>query len=165
MIGADHRLEMTRLAIAGNPSFEVSSLELDRSGPSYSVDTVETFREEWGAESDIFFIMGIDAFVEIESWHEPDRLLRLCHFVVNSRPGHSSFAQVLTTLEETFGIAASGDSREITLPGGHLLYLIDVPALEISSTLIRNRIREGGSAKYLLPEKVESYILSHDIYG
>lgn len=163
LIHAAHRLEMTRLAVTGNRHFEVSSLELDRQGPSYSVDTVAACRTAWGEKTEIFFLLGIDAFVEIATWHQPERLIGLCNLVVNSRPDYPLEA-VRATLADTFGILAPAGAREVELPGGGRLYLVDVLPIGVSSTLIRARIGAGRSAKYLLPESVESYILSHDVY-
>lgn len=163
LVAAVHRLEMTRLAVSGNPHFEVSSMELDRKGPSYSVDTVAACRRAWGDQTEIFFILGIDAFVEIATWHEPERLIGLCNLVVNSRPDYP-WEAVGTTLADTFDIHAPQGVREVALPGGHRLYMVDVLPLGVSSTLLRTKIAAGLSAKYLLPELVESYILSHDVY-
>ncbi len=164
LIDAEHRLEMTRLAIQGNPYFDISAIEHQRRGFSYSVDTVESFRKECGKEAALFFILGTDAFSDINTWHEPKRLIGLCNFIVISRPGFS-LEDALDFFTSTFGIKAEPGSRQILLPNGHCLYLSDVIPLGISSTLIRARIREGQSLKYLLPESVASYIISNGLYA
>ncbi|MDX1763330.1 MAG: nicotinate-nucleotide adenylyltransferase [bacterium] len=163
LVGAVHRLAMARLAVSDNRHFQVSSMELDRQGPSYSVDTVAACRKLWGPEREIFFILGIDAFLEIGTWHQPERLPSLCNLVVISRPDYP-LDGARATLAETFGIDPPLEGREVALPGGHRLYLVDVLPIGISSSLIRERICAGRSAKYLLPDSVESYILSHDVY-
>jgi nicotinate-nucleotide adenylyltransferase len=163
LMDAKHRLEMARLAIEGNPHFDISSIELDRSGYSYSVETVQSFRKEFGEDAALFFIIGADAFPELNSWHEPERLIGLCNFIVLSRPGFS-FDEVFQRVEETFGIKDHEEKDRVSLPNGHFLYLAEITPVGISSTLIRSRIREGGAIKYLLPEPVESYILSNNLY-
>ncbi|MEK6777161.1 MAG: nicotinate-nucleotide adenylyltransferase [bacterium] len=164
LIDAEHRLEMTRLALKGNPYFDLSAIEHHRSGFSYSVDTVESFRSECGSEAELFFILGIDAFADINSWHEPKRLIGLCNFIVMSRPGFI-LEEALHFCTSTFGIRAEPGSRQIPLPNGHFLYLEDATPVGISSTLVRDRIREGRSLKYILPESVASYIISNGLYA
>ncbi len=163
LLCAESRLEMARLAIQGNPAFEVSEIELERRGRSYSVETIETLYNQWGKDQALYFILGIDAFLEIDSWYAPARLIRLCHFVVMSRPGYS-FQEVCSVLSGTFGIECNTTDRRIPLPAGHTLFLEEVTPIGISSTGIRRRIREGRSVKYLLPRPVESYILSNHLY-
>jgi len=161
---AEDRLEMTRLAVEGNPHFDLSVIEHQRPGLSYSVDTVESFRREYGKDAELFFILGADVFSEINTWHEPERLIGLCNFIVISRPGFS-LEKTLGFFTAIFGIRAEPGSRQIPLPNGHFLYLLDVTPIGISSTLIRARIREGRSVKYLLPESVASYIISNCLYA
>jgi nicotinate-nucleotide adenylyltransferase len=164
LVAAEHRLEMVRRAIQGNPFFDLSSLEVDRPGYSYSVETVEAFERDLGDRADLSFLLGIDAFLELDSWHAPDRLLRLCHFIIISRPTYS-FEDARSVLSENFGISSAEGAESISLPGGHHLYFSEVTPIGISSTLIRSRLRGGRSVKYLLPEPVESYILSHHLYA
>jgi nicotinate-nucleotide adenylyltransferase len=163
LIDVRHRTEMTRLAIQGNAYFDISTIEQKRSGLSYSVETVEALRIEWGNDADFFFILGIDAFSDIENWHEPQRLLGLCNFIVISRPGFS-FEGIHHILSETFYIKVSKNNQKIPLPNEHHLYLTEVTPVGISSTQIRAFIRQGRSLKYLLPEPVKSYILSNGLY-
>ncbi len=163
LIDAGHRLEMTRLAIEGNPHFDISSIELDRIGFSYSVETVQFFRKKFGEDAALFFLIGADAFPELNSWHEPERLIGLCDFIVLSRPDFS-FDEVFRRIDETFGIKDHGEKDRVPLPNGQFLYLAEITSIGISSTLIRSRIRKGGAIKYLLPEPVESYILSNNLY-
>ena len=163
LIDIHHRLEMTRLAIKGNPFFKTSSIEEKRRGLSYSVKTVEDFKNEFGKDASLFFLLGIDAFTEMDTWYEPQRLLGLCHFIVISRPGFS-LQQAHQLLSSTFGIQTAEGNRKIPISNGHFLYLTEVTPVGISSTQIRSNVSQELSVKYLLPEKVESYIISHDLY-
>ncbi len=139
----EHRYLMVVLATITNPYFRVSRVEIERPGPSYSVDTVRYFRSLWGDDTEIFFITGADAFAQISGWNNPEELLRLCTFVAASRPGYT------LSLPEVF--------RE-------RVRVIEVSALAISSSEIRRRVRQGESIKYLLPEAVENYIYKNGLY-
>jgi len=164
LISAEHRLAMTRLAVEGNPAFAVSTVELERRGPSYSVETVEALGRTWGPAARFFFVLGIDAFCEIDTWHRPERLLALCDFLVLSRPGRD-LAEAREVLSRHFSLEWPPDAPAAPLPHGRRLHLARVPAVEISSSEIRRRLALGRSVKYLLPEAVESYILSHHLYS
>jgi len=140
---AEDRYRMTELATESNPRFEVSSIELDRSGRSFTKDTLRELRQSYsGAE--LFYIVGSDAVAELSTWREPELVLRLAYFLVAMRPGHD-----LTRLEDRFR-----DSVEV----------VHVSGLDISSTEIRERVRKGLSIKYLVPEKVEQYIAQRGLY-
>jgi len=144
-----HRLRMVELAIASNPYFEVSRVDIDRPGPHYSVDMIPLLQEEYGPQTEFYFIMGLDSLTELPTWHEPARLLELCRLAVASREGYDANLQAL----------------ERTLPGiSARTLLLDTPELEISSTDIERRIKEGLPIKYLLPEAVEEYIHAHRLY-
>nr|WP_297199074.1 nicotinate-nucleotide adenylyltransferase [Thermanaeromonas sp.] len=148
---AEHRYQMTVLATASNPYFEVSRIEIDRPGLSYTVDTVKEYRRLWGPEPEIYFITGADAILEILHWKDVDILLDTCCFIAATRPGFP-----LARLEEVKPCLPQGAEGRI--------YLLEVPALAISSTDIRRRVREGKSIKYLLPEPVEEYIREQGLY-
>jgi len=144
-----HRLAMVELAIASNPHFAVSRVDIDRFGPCYTVDTIELLRDEWGPGVEIYFIMGSDSLLDILTWHNPRRLIRLCRFAVVSRPGYQVDLDELDTL----------------LPGlASRVQILDAPELAISSTDIQRRVREGLSIKYQVPEAVEDYIYQHGLY-
>ncbi len=145
----EHRLAMVELAIASNPRFTISRVDIDRPGPSYSVDTIELLRGQWGAGVGIYFIMGSDSLRDILTWHEPQRLIRLCYFAVVNRPGYQADLEEL----ETF------------LPGiASRVRMLHAPELAISSTEIRRRVHEGLPIKYQVPEAVEAYICQHHLY-
>lgn len=163
-VGTEHRLAMVRRAIAGNPVFELSTVEIDREGVSYSLKTVETLLQSLEREAEFFFLLGIDAFLDIETWHQPERLLRLCHFIINSRPGFS-FSDAYPVLTGAFGLSVKPGATRVALPAGHSLFFVEVPSLGISSTRIRLLLEQCRSVKYLLPESVESYILLHHLYA
>ncbi len=146
----EHRLEMLKLAIGSNPHFKVSTVELERPGASYSVDTVSALKDELGAEVDLYFIVGFDALGELPIWKEPSRLLDLCQVVGVSRPGYA---------ELDWG------SLESAIPGvSSRVIVVDVPQIDISSTQIRERVAEGLSIHHLVPEAVERYISKNRLY-
>ena len=147
---AIHRVEMVRLAISPNPRFKLSTLEVERPGPSYSVDTMDALRNQLGIETRLFFLLGGDALSELPQWKEPSRLIQVCHLVAFSRPG--STPPPLRSLEA----AIPGISLRVTL--------IEVPQIDISSTQIRSRVAQGLSIGDLVPEAVERYILEHGWY-
>jgi nicotinate-nucleotide adenylyltransferase len=146
-----HRVEMVQLAINSNPYFQLSTLEADRPGPSYTIDTLTVLHQEFGEEVKIFFLLGIDILPELLQWKDPQHLIQMCHLVALTRPGCSS--PDLSSLER----AISGISSRITL--------LEVPEIGISSTRIRNRVAQGISILYLVPEAVERYILEKGLYS
>jgi len=148
MSPVEHRLAMVELAVASNPHFVVSKVDIDRLGPSYTVDTIELLKGEWGLV-EIYFIMGSDSLLDILNWHNPRRLIRLCRFAVVSRPGYQVDLGELDAL----------------LPGvASRVQMLNAPELAISSTDIQRRVREGLSIKYQVPEAVKDYIYQHKLY-
>lgn len=145
-----HRLRMVELAIAGKPHFAISRVDLDRSGPCYTVDTLALLRREWGPGPGLFFIVGADSLAEMATWYQPQRLIELCELVVVERAGSEiDLGQV-----------------EAQLPGvGALLHRVRMPRLQISSSDLRARRRAGRSISYLVPPSVEAYILEHGLYS
>ncbi|MGZ0710738.1 nicotinate-nucleotide adenylyltransferase (plasmid) [Coraliomargarita sp. W4R53] len=138
----EDRYLMTVIATASNPQFTVSRTDIERDGPTYTIDTLRDLRAEYpGAE--LFFITGADAIAQILSWREHDDLWDLAHFVAVSRPGH-----VLST----DGLPSEGVS------------LLEIPALAISSTDCRDRVQRGDPVWYLVPDGVVQYIAKHDLY-
>lgn len=168
---AMHRLEMVRLAIAGETRLNASELEVQRPAKSYSIATVRTLREQYGPDASLFFLIGLDAFLEFHTWKEAPSLLRLCHFVVIARPP-SRFAALrevpvlpplkLDALEQLD--ARERDRLDIPLAEGASLILLALPPCDASATDIRRRIREGRPVSNLLPASVESYIIRHRLY-
>jgi nicotinate-nucleotide adenylyltransferase len=144
---AEQRLMMTLLATVTNPYFQVSRSEVDRIGPSYTYDTLLEFSELFGPKSKFYFITGADAVLEMLSWRNAEKLISLCSFIAATRPGYR-----LT------------DVRQLPDNFREKIETMRVPALSISSTDIRRRIREGKPIKYLLPEAVETYIYKQGLY-
>jgi len=147
---AEHRRELVRLAIAGSPYFKLSTVEIDRPGPSYAVDTMEELKSRLGAGGELFFILGWDSLAELPQWHEPRRLLWLCRLVIVPRPGYPP--PDLDLLEE----AIPGLSQRVTL--------LDGPEVDISASLVRERVARGDSIGHLVPGPVEKYIRERRLY-
>ncbi len=170
VIAAAHRLEMTRLAVAPYPAFEVSDIEVNRPGPSYTIDTVRALRRESPQDS-FSFIIGLDAFMEIPSWREAETLLGLCNFIIVSRPSFR-FRDItrMPLVGRVNESALQGlDRGEIdrvdhSLPGGHALLFLKVTPCPISATHTRRALVERHSLKNLLPPSVESYIIEKALY-
>lgn len=147
----EHRYLMTVLATANNPYFNVSRIEIDRPGMTYTIDTIQSLKKICSDETEIFFITGADAINEIMTWKRVGELLRICNFVAVTRPGYDkdSLLRNMTGVENDYRIN---------------LTFIEVPALAISSTDIRNRVIAEIPIKYLLPDEVEQYIIKFGLY-
>lgn len=145
------RVNMTVLATANNPYFEVSDIELKRDGYTYTVDTLKEFIKIYGENTRFYFITGADAVMEILTWKDVSTILKLCRIVSAYRPG-SDINKFRSMVDELEKVHRSN------------IHLIEVPALAISSTEIRQRVKSGITIKYLLPEKVEKYILEKGLY-
>lgn len=157
---ADKRLEIVRLAIRTNPSFSLSSFEVEQGGNSYSIRTIEHMREAYGVTP--YFILGRDAFNEISTWYRSERLFGLAHFVVMSRPEaeRPELRDVLGGMAASFEEAEGGYVNDT----GNRIIFVDVTAIDVSSSLIRTLRRQGRSIKYLVPEEVEEYIRNERMY-
>jgi nicotinate-nucleotide adenylyltransferase len=141
---AEDRYLMTVIATASNPRFSVSRVDIDRAGPTFTVDTLRDLQAERGPEWDLFFITGADALEQILSWRDPDELFALAHFVGCTRPEHS--------------LTAAG------LPPDKVT-LVEVPALAISSTECRERVTRGEPIWYLVPDGIVQYITKRRLYS
>jgi len=150
---AHHRLTMLQLAIASNPHFTYSCIELDRSGPSYTVDTLRTLHEQWGMQTELYFVLGWDSLEELHHWYDPLGILaQLTCLVAVGRPGYGEGNVYNEELEER-------------LPGiTERLRVVAVPQLDISATDLRHRVAQGRPITYQLPEAVERYIVTHGLY-
>jgi nicotinate-nucleotide adenylyltransferase len=147
---AANRLLMTRLAIGSESLFELSLIEMERSGPSFTVDSVEELRVLYEGAT-LFLVMAADSLAQIDGWHEPDRLLSLVEWVVGPRPGIELPDRA--ALQERFGVAAER------------IHLVDGPALDISSSEIRGRVAAGRAIRYLVPRVVEELISEQHLYS
>jgi nicotinate-nucleotide adenylyltransferase len=147
---AEHRVQMVRLAIADEPPFKVSTMEIERAGPSYTVDTIAELKGQIGAGDKLFFILGWDNLMQLPKWHEPARLVRMCRLVPVPRVGYPS---------------PNFNALEAAIPGlSQSIILLDTPQIEISSSEIRSRVARGLPIHCLVPEPVERYITQHGLY-
>jgi len=157
LIEASHRYAMARLATASNVNFVVSDLEMRQTEKSYTVNTIHRLYEIYPGD-ELFFILGIDAFLDIPNWWQPDILTSMIDFILVTRPGFK--------LEEISKspYVASLSSDFCFLTSGRKALVLRMTPMGISSTEIRRLLREGKSIKYLLPDKVEEYIYQHNLY-
>ncbi len=158
---AQHRLEMTNLACKDNPKFEVSDLEVSLKGKSYTINTLEVFAQHKDAE--VFFIIGSDSLKEIHLWKDYTRLFELSNFIVIPRPGtdlQDAWAGLPVKLKESF---TQRDEAWIHKSGKKVISS-KITGLEISSTMVRNLVRDGRSIRYLIPDIVISFIQEHNLY-
>ncbi|MEA2376585.1 MAG: nicotinate-nucleotide adenylyltransferase [Thermoleophilaceae bacterium] len=147
--GAEERLEMVELAIADDERFEVSRAEIDREGPSYTADTLRALREAAPAD-DLFLILGGDQAAALGSWHEPEQVLALATVGVAERISWSRHA---------IGIKIG------RIQGADAIRYLEMPVIQISSSVIRRRAAAGQPIRYLVPDKVVAYIEANDLYG
>lgn len=151
MTTTEHRYLMTVLATAPNPQFKVSKLEIDREGVTYTIDTVKELKKIYGESVRLYFITGADAVQKILTWKAPEELLQLCDFVAVTRPGYNK-GELIKQIEE---LKSQYECN---------IHFLEVPALAISSSTIRERIRNLQPIKYLVPEEVENYIRKYELY-
>ena len=145
-----HRLAMVQLAVESNPLFSVSTVEIERPGETYTVDTLEELRQGTASADDLFFIMGVDSLRAFHLWREPGRILELATVVVVKRPGYSA-----TVPDELRSLVPDAAAR---------LLWASAPQIEISGVELRRRVAQGLSIRYLVPEKVAQYIEAHALY-
>ncbi len=138
----EHRYLMTVIATASNPRFKVSRVDIDRSGPTYTIDTLRELREQF-PDAELFFISGADAIAQILSWKDVGAVWDYAHFVAVSRPGHQ---------------------MELPEAPAGAISTLEIPALAISSTDIRSRVDDGKPVWYLVPDGVVQYIAKHELY-
>ncbi len=168
---AKDRYEMVRLALADAPSFALSDIEIRRTGKSYSIDTIRELQRQYSSSTELYFLIGLDAFLDLPDWKEPMELLRACRFVVVPRPGQSfqSLAgmSLLPPLDpRTLAQLDAGalPQLDIPIPTCRSLICLPLPPCSTSSSDIRQRIRQGTTTANMLPHPVESYILQHRLY-
>ncbi len=163
-VSAQHRCEMVKLAIADRPAFLLDEREVRKQDKCYTVDTLKELRGELGNEQPICLLMGIDAFLQLHTWHEWERILDLAHIAVGYRPGFAFDTRSMEpTLHEQYQRRLCSVDRLAEKPSGGIIEL-SIPRLEISATMIRERISESRSIRYLLPEPVATYIHQHNLY-
>lgn len=144
MVSAEHRYQMVKLATAQNPYFDVSRIELDRNGPSYTIQTLKLLRQTLKEITELAWIIGADSLIEYKIWKDFDDVLKLCTLVVTTRPNY--------------------DLEQVPLEIRNQITIFRITGSDISATEIRNRIREKHSVRYLIPEDVVNYINEHHLY-
>lgn len=145
-----HRYDMVQLAIEDNPYFEVSSIEMDRQGNSYTIDTIEELKTQY-KDDEFYFIIGGDNLHELIKWKDASKLLKTTSFIVIGRQG----------VDEDINMLKIKEYEEVYNAKIHYL---NAPLIEISSTTIRDYLKEGKSIRYMVPKKVEDYIMLHKLY-
>jgi nicotinate-nucleotide adenylyltransferase len=161
IISMRHRWNMVSTAIMDNPCFALSDVEIRREGTSYSIETISYYHRHLTEGERLFFIVGADAFCEIETWKDYPQLFTACDFIVISRPNFDPLQASVLTSE---GFKEEGPGDRFLHPSGHSLYLLRVTPIGISSTSIRRAVREGRSIAYLVPKEVENYIAQEGLY-
>jgi len=149
--GAEHRFNMVQQAVKNNPYFFESRVEVERGGYTYTIDTLKNLRQTYGKDAKLYYIIGADVLSDLLTWRNYQEVFGICEFIAVLRPGNGIevFNRQMEYLRDTFGA---------------VIHFIDTPLIEISSTEIRNRIRQGKSIKYLVPEAVEDYIKENRLY-
>jgi nicotinate-nucleotide adenylyltransferase len=150
MTRATDRLLMTRLAIAGDATFELTLIEMERPGPSYTIDSVDELARLYGDEADLYLLMAADSLAQVETWRRPQELLERIEWVIGPRPGVALPDRA--ELERRFGKAASR------------IHLLEGPSLDVSSSDIRARVAAGHAIRYLVPRGVEELITERGLY-
>lgn len=144
IIEPEHRYQMALLAIIGNPYFEVSRIELERAGPSYTVETLKALQRLYGEMTELAWIIGADSLIEYKVWRDFDEVLARCIMIATTRPNY--------------------DLNRVPLEVRKRVTTFPVTGVDISATAIRERVRDRLSIRYLVPEKVENYIHRHQLY-
>ena len=147
--GVYDRVKMTELAIADNPAFSLSMVEIERQGPSYSLLTIRELQREYGYEAEFYFITGSDSINELHTWYHAEELVAACHFIGTTRPD------------------SPVDEASLAGRWGELyshIHLLPVPLMDISSTMLRQRIAQGKSVRYFLSPRVADYIAEMGLY-
>ena len=144
IIDPEHRYEMVTLAIAGNRDFAVSPIELERAGPSYTIETLKTLKELYGEQTELAWIVGADSLIEYKVWKDFNAVLAQCVLIATTRPNYD-ISRVPVEIRK----------QVTTFP---------ITGVDISATLLRERVRQGRSIRYLVPENVHAYIQQHRLY-
>jgi nicotinate-nucleotide adenylyltransferase len=154
LANAEDRYLMTVIATASNKDFLVSRIEIDRKEKTYTIDTLRSLKQIFGDTATLYFITGADAILEILTWKNTREITDLCKFIAATRPGYD-IRKIEDLKEKLFGSLKKAENR---------IFLMEIPALAISSTDIRSRIKNNRTINYLLPEGVCNYLLKHELY-
>jgi len=162
-----HRVAMLRLAVEGNPYFRVSEVEASREGISYLVDTLEAYREHYPSDVALYFIMGMDSFQEIATWHRYPALFTLSHFIVITRPGYErpALSEVVSEDVAASFVPCQEEPDCLKHVSGHRIHFQETTLLDISASRVRRWIREDRSVRYLIPKRVWEYVQENGLYA
>ena len=164
---SQHRVEIVRLAIQKNPDFVLDEREIYRDGVSYSIDTVREFKQEFGEEVRLCFILGADAFIKLPEWNNWKELFNLCHFIVSTRPGYSLtlIKELLSKeLREECSQRWVSNTESLRKDTSGLIFIASTTMLDISATSIRAHIAVGRSVRHLVPSVTVNYISENKLY-
>ncbi len=165
---AEQRLAMVRLALQGNTALVLDEREIHRTDPCYTVDTLTSLRSELGTEQPLCLLMGGDAFLQLHTWHEWKKLFELTHIVVVQRAGRplgNAIGNADAALQAEYRARLAPSMRALRESPAGVILVVDMPALDISATSIRERCAAGRSIRYLVPNEVADYIQSHHLYA
>lgn len=160
-VGAQQRLDMVRLAVSGVPGLVVDDRELRREGPSWTIDTLVSLRSELPAATQLYFILGQDAFCGLPGWHRWQELFDHCHLLVLQRPDMP--VEVPVKLQQVLSERLVPGADKLQGPGGYIACLQQTP-LPVSATAIRRALASGNSVRYLVPDAVYNYMQQHGLY-
>ncbi len=160
-VGAQQRLAMLRLAVADEPLLQIDTRELERSEPSWTIDSLLSVRAQIGQQTALFFVLGQDAFAGLPGWHRWQEILQHCHLLVLQRPDQD--CSLPPQLAELSAARQLAHWRQIERPSGNIIFLQQTP-LPLSATDIRQRLATGRNVRYLLPDAVLQYIQTHGLY-
>ena len=162
-----HRVEIVRLAIQKNPDFVLDEREINRDGVSYSIDTVREFKQEFGEEIRLCFVLGADAFINLSEWNNWKELFNLCHFIVSTRPGYTLtlIKELLSKeLREECSQRWVSNTESLRKDTSGLIFIASTTMLDISATSIRAHIADGRSVRHLVPSVTVNYISENKLY-
>jgi nicotinate-nucleotide adenylyltransferase len=156
---------MVKRATKDNPCFEISDFEIQRDTKSYSIITIEHFQKKLGLETSLFFLMGMDAFLEINTWKDVAQLFSMTNFIIMSRPGYNKKLGVdLVHIDEKNNFAYNPDGNYYIHSSSNKLFFQEITLLDFSSRAIRSRLKGRRSVRYLVPPVIEDYIKQYNLY-
>ncbi len=159
---AEYRYEMVLLSIEGIDNFYVSKIEIDSNRVNYTIDSIKILKRKYEGD-DLFFVVGTDAFFYFELWKDYKELMKLTSFILMRRPEYD-VSQIIQKYEKVIEFVRVGEKFTDT-PKTKCAYIYTPPAFDISSSMIRNKIKKGETIRYLVPEKVENFIKERGLYG
>jgi nicotinate-nucleotide adenylyltransferase len=163
-VSAQHRAAMVQLAIQNNPLFKLDTRELERTGASYTIDTLISLQEELGGSAALCLMMGSDAFVHLNTWHRWQALIDYCHIILVQRPASAAQPQLAEELSLLLHDHYTENISDLSTESAGFIHMQKVTALDISATNIRESFKTGDSPRYLMPDNVLEYIKTQGLY-